>query len=267
VKVAVILPAYNESARIADVLRAVAQAPSIDEIVVVNDGSTDRTAEVVERFGGARLVNLPVNRGKGGAMEAGVCATDADVLVFLDSDLIGLKPAHVEALVAPVRMQRAQMSVGRFQGGRRLTDWSQRLAPNISGQRAIRREVFERIPSIGQTRYGVEMAITRFCRYYRVPTEAVRLSGVTHPMKEEKVGIVRGWASRARMYCEIMRIVLNPRPPQQKSPRPRFLRLRVAFRPRSRFAKRRLDTEGGTPNISRYRVLRPIDRRQKRTKR
>jgi polyisoprenyl-phosphate glycosyltransferase len=266
-KIAAVMPAYNEAARIEDVLSAVTHAPSIDEIVVVNDGSTDRTAEVVESYGGVRLVNLPANGGKGGAMVAGASATDADVLVFLDSDLIGLKPSHVEALVAPVRLGRAQMAVGRFQGGRKLTDWSQRLAPNISGQRAIRREVFERIPSIAQSRYGVEMAITRFCRHYCVPTETVRLAGVTHPMKEEKLGVVRGWASRARMYCEIMRIVLNPRAPRQKTPRPRFLRFRVALRRKQRFVRRSLETDYDARPMPRKRAFWRADRTRRRSKR
>jgi len=229
-KIAAVLPAYNEAARVADVLRAVLRAPSIEEIIVVNDGSTDNTAEIVRQMPGVCLVNLPVNRGKGGAMAAGASWTDADVLVFLDADLIGLRPEHVEALIAPVKAGRARMAVGKFQGGRLLTDWSQKLVPSISGQRAIRREVFEQIPDIAQTRFGVEMAITRFCHHYRVPTETVFLRGVTHPMKEEKLGLLRGWASRARMYYEIFRIVMNPRAPRRARPRrapltlPRLLR-------------------------------------------
>jgi glycosyltransferase involved in cell wall biosynthesis len=224
-KIAAILPAYNESERVADVVRAVQQAPSIDEIVVVNDGSTDNTSEVLSALCDICVVNLPVNCGKGGAMVAGAAATDADVLVFLDADLIGLTRAHVEALVAPVREGRAEMAVGRFRGGRRLTDWSQRIAPNISGQRVILRSVFEQVPDIAQTRYGVEMAITRFCRYYRVPTETVYLPGVTHPMKEEKLGLLRGWASRGRMYLQILRILLDPRAPRPARARiPRLLR-------------------------------------------
>jgi glycosyltransferase involved in cell wall biosynthesis len=217
-KVAAILPAYNEQNRVRDVVRAVLRAPSIDEIVVVNDGSTDDTATVVRSIRGVRLVSLSQNRGKGGAMMAGSEATDADVLVFLDADLIGLKPEHVEALVAPVKSGRYNMAVGSFRGGRRLTDWAQKVAPNISGQRAIRRGVFEQIPNV-DTRYGVEMAITRFCRHFRVPTQVVAIKGVTHPMKEEKLGLIRGMLSRAKMFSQIMRIMMDPRAPKRIRPR------------------------------------------------
>src|SRR6185437_14635373 len=100
------LPAYNEAERIGNVIRPVLRAPSIEEVIVVNDGSTDSTAEVARAFHGVRVVDLPRNMGKGGAMAAGVAATDADILVFLDADLVGLRVEHIEALVEPVRTRR-----------------------------------------------------------------------------------------------------------------------------------------------------------------
>lgn len=212
-KVAAILPAYNEADRVERVLQSVRAARSIHQIIVVDDGSTDATAEIAERMDGVDLISLPVNKGKGAAMAAGARATDAEVLLFLDADLIGLTPEHVEALLEPVRTRQAQMAVGRFHGGRIWTDWAQALAPNISGQRAIVREVFLEIPGVEFTRFGVELYITRFCRVYRVPTRTVSLKGVTHPMKEEKLGYLRGWLSRARMYFEICVIALDPRRP------------------------------------------------------
>jgi hypothetical protein len=87
--------------------------------------------------------------------------------------------------------------------------------------------VFEQIPDLAQVRFGVEVQITRFCRHYRVSTETVYLQGLTHPMKEEKLGLLRGWASRGRMYYEILRIMVNPRAPRKKAPRWPRLRRRL----------------------------------------
>ena len=211
-----------------DVLRAVQRAVAVDDVIVVNDGSSDCTADVVRSVPGVCLVNLPVNCGKGGAMWAGAQSTDADLLVFLDADLIGLKAEHVDSLVEPVKLGRYRMSVGRFGGGRHLTDLAQRVMPSISGQRCIRRDVFEQIPDLEYTRYGVEMAITRFCHHYRVPTTSVSINGVTHPMKEEKLGVVRGFLSRAKMYSQILRIMVDPRAPRRR-PRRGILRKAAAM--------------------------------------
>src|SRR5262245_26705836 len=113
-KVAAILPAYNEESRVEKVIRCVLQAESVDEVVVVNDGSTDGTAEVAQTIPEVTLVDLPINCGKGGAMTAGADATDANILIFLDADLIGLKPEHVDSLVEPVLKGRFKMAVGSF---------------------------------------------------------------------------------------------------------------------------------------------------------
>ena len=134
-KVAAIVPAYNEATRIEGVLQVLLQCPQLHEVLVVNDGSADDTAKVVARLTQRadaptlRLINLPVNRGKGGAMFAGATATDADVVIFFDADLIGLKPDHVARILRPVLEGDAAMSIGVFRGGRFSTDIAQVLVP------------------------------------------------------------------------------------------------------------------------------------------
>jgi hypothetical protein len=85
----------------------------------------------------------------------------------------------------------------------------------ITGQRAVSRELFLSIPGIAASRYGVETKITRAVKRRRLPVVHVTMRGVTHVMKEEKLGFARGVAARARMYSEIARILLNGREPDQ----------------------------------------------------
>jgi polyisoprenyl-phosphate glycosyltransferase len=205
-KVAVIIPAFNEARRIAAVLTAVTAAKVVNEIVVVSDGSTDDTAEVASYFG-VRVEKLPFNTGKGGAMVHGaLCAKEADIVVFLDADLIGLKAEHVESLVLPVLTGHCVMSVGQFVGGRGVTDLAQQLVTCISGQRAIRRDLFLSIPAVDGVGYGVETLITLHINSRRLPTEVVKLPGVTHPMKEEKHGFIRGAVARGHMYWQMAKL-------------------------------------------------------------
>lgn len=207
-KIAAIVPAYNEQASIRRVIHALQRVEAIDEIIVVNDASTDRTAEVVAEEYGVILVNLKENVGKGGALKAGLEATKADVLVLLDADLIGLKVEHVEALLGPVANGHADATMGVFKEGRGMTDLAQFIAPKLSGQRAIKREFLEGA-DIADTRYGIEVALNRHLEDTNAITEEVELHQLTHHTKEEKLGFIKGLQARAQMYYEVAKILIG----------------------------------------------------------
>ena len=208
-RVAAIVPAYNEKERISAVLDAIKGAKLVDEIVVVSDGSTDGTYEFVAADPAVNAVQLITNQGKGGAMLAGAMSTDADVILFLDADLIGMDGEKVDAIINPVIEKQADMAIGIFKGGRGSTDLAQYLTPYISGQRAMQREEFLNIPNVDQVRSGVETAITKYYRSRNLRVERVALTGCTHYMKEEKIGYIRGFACRLRMYYDICKIMLD----------------------------------------------------------
>ncbi|MFO7294568.1 MAG: glycosyltransferase family 2 protein [Clostridia bacterium] len=202
--VSAIIPAYNEEKHIGQVLYAVKRVGEIDDIVVVSDGSTDRTAEVACGFDGVRVIELPQNMGKGYAMKAGLDNTSASIVLFLDADLIGLEPHHVRALLLPVFHGAADMVLGVFCSGRGMTDLAQKLTPFLTGQRAVKRWVLDMIgEEVWSTGYGIEMALTRCARKWNLRVMEVPLYGVTHVMKEEKMGAMRGMAERLKMYWEI----------------------------------------------------------------
>jgi len=230
-RAAAIVPAYNEAGRIGAVIERIAQARRVDEIIVVTDGCTDGTAdearataeklqaffaENVERGEGCRelrLFELKHNIGKGGALTYGALRTEADVLVFLDADLIGLQSSQVDELLAPMQEgephQRAAMTLGLFgavRGG--IFGWwlgfCHRQMAFLTGQRAIRREVFLAVPDLTNSRFGVETAITRYVKYvWKLNVAVAWLHGVTHPVKEEKIGVWHGFRHRMNMYGEI----------------------------------------------------------------
>jgi len=204
-KVTAIIPAYNEEQRIASVLTVVEQASIVDEIIVVNDGSTDRTTEVVEGFKDVILINKKENGGKGAALAAGVVAGDGDILVFIDADLIGLTPKHINSLIGPLLDDdELMMSVGKFAGGRLRTDLPQSLVPFISGQRALRRSFLEGL-DLSKTKFGAEIALTRYAKERGAKVEEVIINDVTHVMKEEKLGVMKGGWARLSMYSDMLR--------------------------------------------------------------
>lgn len=213
--VAVIIPAKDEEARIERVLRAVSLAKLPDEVIVVSDGSKDRTAEVARQVPGVRVVDLAQNRGKGGAMAAGVACTKAEIVAFVDADLDGLTPMHVDLIIRPLMDHSCDMCIGVFRGGKFWSTSAQRVAPYISGQRAMRRELFEGIPYISEMRMGVEVALNSYAKRQRAKVIRVTLRGVSNTFKEQKMGLVRGTAARAKMWAEIGRAVVRMKKQEQ----------------------------------------------------
>lgn len=205
-KVAVVIPAYNEEARIGAVLETVLRCRFVQEVIVVSDGSTDGTFQVASAFEGVKAMQLERNHGKGGALRAGVCNTEAEIVVFFDADLEGLLPEHVEALAKPLASCNADMCIGVFRGGRWNTTLSQVISPNISGQRAVKREMFLQVPGVDGARYGVEVKINKFFKRRGWRVRRIILHGVTHTVKEAKLGKLRGTLERARMYAQILRV-------------------------------------------------------------
>ncbi len=219
--VAAVIPAFNEADRIGAVLAVVSAAASVGSILVVNDGSTDGTAAAAAAVPGVEVLTLPQNGGKGGAMRAGALHADADILLFFDADLVGLKPQHVADLLAPVCAGDAAMTMGIFRGGRLWTDMAQFFAPAITGQRAILRDVFLQIPNLEAVGYGIELAINDYVHSQGLVRRDVTLRGVTHPMKEEKLGWAKGAASRLRMYRQMLKFHLSARRSRKKPKKPK----------------------------------------------
>lgn len=207
-KASVIIPAFNEERTIAKVLNAVRDSDQtiIGEVIVVSDGSLDKTADIA-RTAGVKVIELSENIGKGGAMMVGVEEAVFEVLLFLDADLIGLTPDHIESLLLPVVGGEADMSIGLFGHGRIVTDLAQIVAPFLTGQRAVKSEIMHRVGDLQDLRFGVEMALTRFIGEQQLRVREVVLEDLSHVTKEEKFGVVKGLAARMKMYWDIARTV------------------------------------------------------------
>lgn len=205
-KVAAIVPAYNEEITIGMIVRTLKRMPLVNEVIVVSDGSEDKTVENARKYG-ATIIELQENIGKGGAMKVGTQHTDADVYLFIDADLVGLTSDHIKRLLDPILAGTAQMTVGVFEDGRLATDLAQKIAPFLSGQRAITREVFDQIPNLENSRFGVEMALSRYADKHETLVTVVPLTDLSQLMKEEKRGLFLGIIYRLKMYWEILRAI------------------------------------------------------------
>jgi glycosyltransferase involved in cell wall biosynthesis len=119
VKLSVLMPVYNEARTIDEVLRQVAAVPIEKEVLVVDDGSTDGTREILKSWegrDGVRVIFHDRNRGKGRALATALGEARGEILIIQDADL-EYDPADYPAMLRPLEMGRADVVYGsRFRG-------------------------------------------------------------------------------------------------------------------------------------------------------
>ncbi len=207
--IAAIVPAFNEVKGIGRVISTLKQVPSITEIIVVDDGSTDGTGQIANQYVAIdpriRILRHEKNLGKGQAVFDALVTTTADIVLTIDADLIGLKPEYINQLILPLIKDKADMALGIFKGGNFCTDLSHRLTPWLTGQRAIWLNQLKQIYWPAAAGYGLETAITAASQKYRWKTVKVYWLGVSHPPSEEHRGFLKGIYNRAKMYSQIVK--------------------------------------------------------------
>jgi polyisoprenyl-phosphate glycosyltransferase len=204
-KVSAVVPAYNESSRIGAVLKPLIDSSSVDEVIVVDDGSDDGTAEAAQKYP-VQVVRLGKNCGKAKALDEGVMRARNDVLLFLDADLVGLTETHVDKFVHIYEQSGIDMVVGVFANGRRNTDFAQKFNPYASGQRMLTKKLWQRAKAnVHEMNYGIEFALSKLAVKEGWTTEKVKLEGVTHVLKEEKRGFSDGVRERLKMYGDMIK--------------------------------------------------------------
>lgn len=218
--VVVLIPAYNEADIIGETVKAALAMPKIDKVVVIDDGSDDKTP-LLAYEAGAYVTQLDKNAGKGAAMNHGVAEHEADIYLIIDADL-GASAAETHRLLEPVLAGHADMSIaimkappghkGGFGIVKKLASWGIRkyggmqVTAPISGQRAIKRELIDAIGGF-ERGFGVETALTidalrKGFKIVEVPLPLThRLSGRT----------LAGFAHRGRQCLDIARAIWRRR--------------------------------------------------------
>ncbi len=200
---AAIIPAYNEAATIGGVIDTARKSDWVDEVIVVVDRSDDGTDRVAAEHG-ARVLRV-AGRGKGQAMAAGVAATDADTVLFLDADLLDLRVDHVDDLVRAVEEGGAAMACGLFDRGRWLNPLFLHVLPILTGERAVRRDLFNELTPDEIRGYRIEAALNSRVADRGERTVSFVCDGMWHRTKEEKFpNPVEGYARKVAMLLVAM---------------------------------------------------------------
>ncbi len=203
-KVSAVVPVFNEEKTVAAVVKTLLSSPLVNEVVCVYDESSDRSLDILKRFGSQiRLIILKQRKGKGFALAEGIAAARGEIIAFFDADLLKLTEQHINDLITPLLKGRVQATLGYKTADRpvenlkdiRLPVFGDSLSyqvghkfpylisPDLSGERAFfKKDLLPCLDDMREARFGVEIIFNN--RFKDVAK--VALPGLRAPLKFEK---------------------------------------------------------------------------------
>lgn len=218
-KTAIIIPAFNEEAFISDTLKSVIQIDNTD-IIVVDDGSTDNTANIVNSMNDIILLSYGTNKGKGYALNYALeyCKNKYDIIGFIDADL-SYSASESKKLLDVLLNEEADVSIARFPKAKRKGGFGfvkalafygikfftgKEIYSGLSGQRFFKSEVLRNIGKI-PFGYGVEVGMT-----IDILKMGYRIKEVDVNMIHNETGRdISGFKHRFRQFYHILLILLK----------------------------------------------------------
>lgn len=181
--VSVIICAYNEERFIEQTLKDLLKCAAVDEIIVVNDGSKDKTLDIIKKYQKQiKIISYRKNRGKGYAFYCGVRASTGNIIVTMDAHLKNIKNSHIKKLTGPIIRRQANWVIAP------RVNWNNNSVPtaNLTGERAYLKEILiPYLPRFKDSRFGLETYLNEF--FNPKWGKTVLLKGVVHPLKNQKM--------------------------------------------------------------------------------
>ena len=222
--ISIIIPAYNEANKIKDTLENIIEIKEINEILVVDDGSSDNTVEIASNIKNDKIkvFKLDKNRGKGYALNYGLKSAmkNADIIGFLDGDL-GSSSSEIQKLIIPILNNEADVTIAKFPPAKKkgglgfvkglakesvLELTGVELEATLSGQRIFKKEVLEKFDEI-PFGYGVEVGMTIDMLKHGYKIKEV-LVNMTH---SETGRDLKGFIHRGKQYYHIKKVLKQKR--------------------------------------------------------
>ena len=174
-KIAVLVPAYNEENQIRNTIKGIMNIPYDIDLFVIDDGSTDNTVKYVQEFKNVNLLTYGANKGKGYALNFGLKKVigNYDIIGFLEGD-IGETSSEAEKLIKPILYDKIDVTIAQFPSAKKKGGFGfvkrlsfsgikyftgKEIYSGLSGQRFFKKEVLEIIEEI-PFGYGVEVGMT-----------------------------------------------------------------------------------------------------------
>ena len=208
--VSVIIPAFNEEATVAQVVSVARKLSYVDEVIVVDDGSTDRTVEEAESAG-ATVISHSVNQGKGAAIKTGFKNSHGDVIAFIDADVSNFTTTKIDKIIKPILEGKTDITKTKFaRESGRVTELTAKpllsfffpelnYEQPLSGQFAGKRSALNKIKF--EKDYGVDVGIVLDADVHGISILEVDIGDISHDMSP--------LADLNKMANEVVRTIID----------------------------------------------------------
>jgi glycosyltransferase involved in cell wall biosynthesis len=188
--VSIIICAYNEEKTIENVVKKCRKYNPKSEVIVVDDGSSDKTEEILLKLNHKvpfKYIRLPENKGKSFAMTTGVKKANHEVILFFDADVTGIKKIHFKQLLTPLLSKEPQVDMVLGYPSETLIDYRVNPFKSLTGERAIfKKDLMPILKNIQNLRFGVETYINMYFQSEGKKLKYTQLNGLIHPTKYNK---------------------------------------------------------------------------------
>lgn len=210
-KTSIIICSYNEEKTISDVIISCCKYNPDAEIIVVDDGSVDRTETILTSLAKDytfKYERFKKNKGKSYAMAHGVEVSSNEIILFFDADVTNIKKEHFINLLKPLTDDTADMVLG--QPSETLIDFRINPFKSLTGERAVlKKDIVPILNDIRHIKFGVETYINLYYQSEGKRIQYILLEGLVHPSEYGKTSTIKATTKYVKEGGEIAAAMMN----------------------------------------------------------